>query len=158
MLTKTSVWPWKLFVAVAMADELNQAQHSRDVQDAMVRVRSGEFVFWYPIWLQTFVIDLMTFPSTFNMTDASRALTFHIPRAFDKAVPAGLLHKLTDGFSDQLLSSVSIYLSNTLLFVAGAPESSIFSPVIFLLYNIYLPEGMSNFDDYSTHYSKCDPA
>lgn len=98
----------------------------------------------------------MTFASTFNMTDASRALKFHMPRAFDKAAPAGLLHKLADGFSDQSLSSISTYLSNTLLFVARAPEGSILSPAVFLLYNIYLPEGMSNFDN-STHYSKCDP-
>ena len=110
----------------------------------------------------------------FNRSVATRAVAIDISKAFDRVWHASLLHKLKFyGISGQIFSVTSSFLSNRRLRVvldgkssqehavnAGAPQSSILSPTLFLLYINNLPDDIicdiAIYADDTTLYSKCD--
>ena len=110
----------------------------------------------------------------FTRSVATRAVAIDISKAFDRVWHASLLHKLKFyGISGQIFSVTSSFLSNRRLRVvldgkssqeypvnAGAPQSSILSPTLFLLYINNLPDDIicdiAIYADDTTLYSKCD--
>ena len=125
--------------------------------------------------------DLLTVVSdriarAFNRSGATRAVALNIVKAFDRVWHAGLLHKLKSyGFSGQIFTLISSFLSNRWLRVvldgkssqlypvnAGVPQGSIFGCTVFLLYiNDLLDDVICNiaiYADDTTLYSKCDQA
>ena len=125
--------------------------------------------------------DLLTVVSVrnarvFNRSEAIRAVTLDISKAFDRVWQAGLLHKLESyGISGQVFGLISSFLNNRQLRVvldgkssqeypvnAGVPQGSILGPTLFLLYINDLPDdvicNIAIYADDTTLYSKCDQA
>ena len=90
----------------------------------------------------------------FSRSEANRAVTLDICKAFDRIWHAGLLHKLKyDEISGQIFDLISSFLSNRRLQVvldgkasqeypvnAGVPLRCIFGPTLLLLYINDLPD------------------
>ena len=125
--------------------------------------------------------DLLTVVSVrnarvFNRSEAIRAVTLDISKAFDRVWQAGLLHKLESyGISGQVFGLISSFLNNRQLRVvldgkssqeypvnAGVPQGFILGPTLFLLYINDLPDDVicdiAIYADDTTLYSKCDQA
>ena len=125
--------------------------------------------------------DLLTVVSVrnarvFNRSEAIRAVTLDISKAFDRVWQAGLLHKLESyGISGQVFGLISSFLNNRQLRVvldgkssqeypvnAGVPQGFILGPTLFLLYINDLPDdvicNIAIYADDTTLYSKCDQA
>ena len=125
--------------------------------------------------------DLLTVASdriarAFNRSEATRAVTLDISKAFDRVWHAGLLQKLKSyGISGQIFGLISSFLSNRRLRVildgksspeypvnARVPQGSILGPTLFLLYINDLPDDVicdiAIYADDTTLYSECDRA
>ena len=113
---------------------------------------------------------------TLSKSEATRAVTLDISKAFDRVWHASLLHKLKScGISGQIFGLISFFLSNRRLQVildgasseeypvnAGVPQGSSLCPRLFLRYiNEVSDDVICNIaidDDDTTLYSKCDEA
>ena len=125
--------------------------------------------------------DLLTVVSdriarAFNRSVATRAVALDISKVSDRVWHAGLLQKLKSyGISGRTFGFLSSFLSNRRLRVvldgkssqeypvnAGAPQGSILSPTLFLLYINDVPDDVICdiviYADDTTLYSKCDQA
>ena len=125
--------------------------------------------------------DLLTVVSdriagAFNRCGASRAVALDIPKAFDRVLHAGFLHKLNSyGISSQIFGLTSFFLSNRRLRVvldgkpsqeypvnAGVSQGFILGPTLFLLYINDHPDdvicNIAIYADDTTLYSKCNEA
>ena len=126
-------------------------------------------------------VDLLTVASdriarALNRSGATQTVAFNISKAFDRVFHAGLLHELKSyGTSGQIFGLIYFFLSNRQLRVvmdgkcsqkhrvnARVPQSSIFSPMLFLLRINDLPDdvicNIAIYDDDPTLYSKWDQA
>ena len=125
--------------------------------------------------------DLLTVVSdriarAFNRSVATQAVALDISKVSDRVWHAGLLQKLKSyGISGRTFGFLSSFLSNRRLRVvldgkssqeypvnAGAPQGSILSPTLFLLYINDVPDDVICdiviYADDTTLYSKCDQA